>query len=1416
MSFLFLGLILLLQISEVQGVLASKFSDWVSRSYQINIQVDQLKPSLLGDVTFEGVFVPGEQQDTLLYIDKVKIKSSFFRRTHLSSIYVEALFIPYSYTGVPQNAEIFKKIDALMQADVGSTPLLIDHFWINGARLDWSNEASRTSFKNINLYVKDTYLGDEVNTVLTYLNWDLEDEVSHELHASQIHFSDRSNFVSELFWKCGDSNAHLDYEYDKSNHSAILKLHQFDADYLSANAFISQWPAELQCSANSHIYFRNDSLWSDTLRVSTANGSLVSGSFGIANFSDRNEWVYACKADTFDLVNDEWAWIRTIFPNKFKVSPLGDISSAFTLKGSLSDFMIDISLDSDQGRLDTDLQINVSDTLDAPTYKGHLNLQGFNLSQLTRYDFQDIDAEIFVRGEGFDFSNFDTDIHGDLSSLTLNHYTYKNIQLDGRLQPNYFKGKASVLDSNLVFDFSGEIDLSKDLPVMDFVADITEADLVQLNWYDNESVAKLSTLIEMNITGNQWSNVEGNLGATFTTIETEDDYYYFDDIYFNAVKSEGQDLLSFRSDFVNASLKGIVDVPGIYQSLLTHIKPHYPKLKPKFSSPQDFDFQIQFFESSAITKLFIPGLFIGDTTNVSGRFNPFEEGLILNLESPELSWMDWKGEDLKLHSEVTKSSSQVKASASSLHQGDYMRLEQVDIDQKGTYGDWDLSMAWESSDTLKFEGQINGAAAIDSESFKLTVAESQLYFADSLWTLGGRSNFDQTDSDFRTNIYLTTSAQAFDLELEQKPNQREIRLALNDFELANISPWSAAVRSFFEGQLNGTLQYSESPEARKFFSDMTSNDLLVNGHPFGAMNLHLDYDDDHDLQILEGSFTKGDLKSIDFDGAFMPHVDSNQFNITVDVKDFNLRHVEDYIAILDTLDGEATGVLTFFGMLNRPKFDGDLLVSGLRFSIPHLNTQFKSTDTSLVHLTHQTIVLNELGFDGQENGLQMGRGQFNGQFNHRYFKDFSLDLSLKADSLLCLNTDSYEDKPYYGRAFASGDASFIGPKDAIEIQINAVSNKGTSLFIPLDDDESIDELSFVHFVQDRQQFGDTLIRSAELVDTKPNFTIDMNVELNEDAEVNIMFDETLGDKLRATGNGFINLGINDANEVYMFGDYVVDEGDYLFTLQNFVNKKFEIEKGAQILWDGSPYDAQMNMNALYKLNTNLSLLTSDSLYNKSRDVECRMLMRGDLLQPTIDFDIQIPSGDDRINRILDEHTNTSEKKTQQFLSLLVLNTFMSTDEYNDTDVDYLSSTLSSGAEVLNNQLYNWTSQFSDRFDLGLKYHPNQGEYLSQRQWELLLNNMKVNDRITFNGNIASQAENTNRFIGDFEVEYQLSDDGKLRLLAFSNNLDENTLLQTEANKYYTTGLGLFYRDEFDDFSDLWRKFKRMFRKKSRE
>ena len=101
-------------------------------------------------------------------------------------------------------------------------------------------------------------------------------------------------------------------------------------------------------------------------------------------------------------------------------------------------------------------------------------------------------------------------------------------------------------------------------------------------------------------------------------------------------------------------------------------------------------------------------------------------------------------------------------------------------------------------------------------------------------------------------------------------------------------------------------------------------------------------------------------------------------------------------------------------------------------------------------------------------------------------------------------------------------------------------------------------LAKLKFIEKESDPSNRIWAYSEALSSKSGLLIDMNFVLTDEAEVNIIFDETLGDKITAKGSGAINIGVNSSKEVYMFGDYTLSKGDYLFTLQNFVNKKFEI------------------------------------------------------------------------------------------------------------------------------------------------------------------------------------------------------------------------------------------------------------------
>ncbi len=1394
----------------MQEKLAVEFSKWAKTEYGLSIASEKIKLGLFTGLIWEEVLFVDSNSDTLLFVEEIKVTTTDFTLNHLNKIYIKGLYVDYSYTDSLADAEFYQLLKPFLKNSTSSKGLLLDNVWLSDAELRVGNRKESRHFFNLNLYLKDVMLGDSSSFTLSNLNWDVKGGASHRLSASSVELSTLKTSIEGFNWLSGNSEIDLNLFQSHNSDSLALDISTFRLNKTACKGLYNSWPNSLDIQLNGLLTVKEDLLSIHDFSASTTNGSSIKGDLSIANITDFNNWNYLLNTPELNLNKKEWVWLEPLFEYNYLMSRLGSVNAAVALEGSLSAVNLQMELFSDRGAFTTDISISKPDSSAIPYYKGSVEFIEFDLTPFVKNELVSVvNADMSVSGKGFDLESFDTDLMGAISSINIGGYKYQGIDLNGRLQPNYFKGTALVNDPNLDLEFSGEVDFSKPKPVMDFTADIIEANLVQLNWLENKSKARLSSLIEMNLVGDNWSNIEGALGVYFTSLETDDSYYHFNDLLFNSSKSVLGDTLTLSSDFAIAQLDGIIDIPNLYPSFLAYLAPHFPLMPSAVAKQQNFNFSIEVFNSSALTELLLPNLYLGDGAHIYGLFNTKDQGLDLTITSPNLGWGDWLSRDLKISSIATSEYWKVDLLSSQLDYNLEKKFENIELDQIGTNGDWRYALAWTSNDSIKFDGIVKANAHIDKQSLTLDLEDSQFYFADTLWTLNENSSFYYHANGLtNTNVLLNSNNQNIELKYTKSSDLDELNLFVDEFEFQNVNPWLVEARSSIDGRLTGEFKLLDCTTNPKLTSNIASNNLYINHYPFGDVELQVLYNSELEAQQISGQVFKGINKTIDIKGDYFTLLDSNNFNLDIDVRQLDVQHLQSYLeSITDDFSGSGMGALNFHGDIKSPIFDGELWLDDVSLKVPYLNIALNASDQVHLRLSDRHIEFLDFNFVSVLEEQKIGTGVLSGELLHHKLQDFALDLNLKADSLLCLNTDAYRDEAYYGRALATGEAIFSGPFTAIEIDINAKTNNGTSLFIPLDDKESLEELSFVHFIDKDESAKDTLWTLSEVVKSESGLLIDMNFEITEEAEVNIIFDESLGDKITAVGNGFINLGVNAAEEVYMFGDYTLSQGNYLFTLQNFVNKKFEIVNGAKMVWDGNPYAAQMDLNARYTVNTNISDLAPE--YNRKTDVDCSMLMSGDLLQPTIEFDIKIPKGDDLINRILDERTNTEEKKTQQFLSLLVLNSFMSTDDIQNTDVDYLSTTLSTGTEVLSNQLSNWMSQFTDQFDLGFKYHPNQGDTLSTKEFELLMNNMKVNDRITFNGNIGTQpAQNTTRIIGDFKVEYQINEDGKLKLLAF-RNLEESFQLQDDASNY-TTGVGLFYRDEFDDFSDMWQKFLGMF------
>jgi hypothetical protein len=431
-----------------------------------------------------------------------------------------------------------------------------------------------------------------------------------------------------------------------------------------------------------------------------------------------------------------------------------------------------------------------------------------------------------------------------------------------------------------------------------------------------------------------------------------------------------------------------------------------------------------------------------------------------------------------------------------------------------------------------------------------------------------------------------------------------------------------------------------------------------------------------------------------------------------------------------------------------------------------------------------------------------------------------IDFDINTNKLMVLNTTAANNPSYYGTAYASGNAGIYGFLDDIKMELNMKTNGGTYFYIPLDGPSEVGNNDFIRFVS-----KDTI--KPVVKNKASNFSLDFNLEATKDAEVQLIFDEKSGDIIKARGDGFLNMKINSKGKFDMFGDYVLSTGDYLFTLEDFVTKKFEIQKGSSIKWNGNVYKANIDIVANYKQRASVKpLFPNDSLnnYNKRFPVDCKLYMKDKLTSPDITFGIELPTIDETTRSAIKSLLNDENELSRQFLSLLLFRSFVTPSSLSGSGgISAGGAAVTTGSEMLSNKVSSWLNGVTKDIDIGVNYRP--GGTLSSDELDLALSKQLFNNRLSIDGNFGvannngtstnASTKNNNNVNGlvDVTVEYKLSESGKYRVKGF-NRGNDNTEAATSGGPY-TQGVGIFYREEYETLNELYKRYIDKFKKKDK-
>ncbi|HAS44964.1 MAG TPA: translocation/assembly module TamB, partial [Microscillaceae bacterium] len=443
-----------------------------------------------------------------------------------------------------------------------------------------------------------------------------------------------------------------------------------------------------------------------------------------------------------------------------------------------------------------------------------------------------------------------------------------------------------------------------------------------------------------------------------------------------------------------------------------------------------------------------------------------------------------------------------------------------------------------------------------------------------------------------------------------------------------------------------------------------------------------------------------------------------------------------------------------------------------------------------------------------------------------YFSNFLMALNGEFRNLQVIDKIPLPNESFYGKAFASGNLKVTGYIDnLVELKVNASSEKGTRLYMPLDGYTDVSQKSYIEFVnlKDTLKKEENTIKKVNLNGLK----MDFNLDLNENAQFEIIFDKQAGDLIRATGNGKLNVEMDEEGDFSIFGDYVISKGTYNFTLLNLINKGFDINAGSKVSFIGDVYDSDIDIRAKYLRQVSLlPLLNLDQLenpqnpeYRRRYPVNVLLNLQGKLLNPEIKLDLDL--GD--ANRIPDPVLSNAfrsvaatiqtdeQERNRQVFSVLVLQRFSPRNSFGGLG----AATGSSLSELLSNQLSNWVSQVDKNLELTLDLDPSA---LDAAQLNVSYSLFDGRLRISREGGFTNTQNQTDvaSVVGEWTLEYMLSPDGRFRAKMYNKNNQGllNNVSLTNATTT-TAGFSLLYTESFSSLGDLIKFGKKKKKRKKR-
>ncbi len=1060
-------------------------------------------------------------------------------------------------------------------------------------------------------------------------------------------------------------------------------------------------------------------------------------------------------------------------------------------------------------------------------FTGHVKTDGLQLGNLLgKRDMLDqvaIDAQVDALLQGGDVSGH---LQGHIPFIDFKGARYHDITADVDKQGNSFMGSLTMNDPGGRVDIDGKALLDGANSNYDLDISTSGLNLARLGLTSKYPNHRLNATARASFWGNTLDNVSGHLQVNDVAfLDSQGKGLKFNELQINADNNGYDKVIDIESDHINGFVSGQYDFKTIVPTvkhLLANAFPQYFGSYAGYShtgAPNDLRLNLVITPDEELHEMFHLPVRLAYRTIVEANLNESDTTFDLVVDAPLIVQGNKVIEQTRLLLELDSLTNRVVLNAQSRYPAKNGMID-LNLDASGQDNRLDANLGWRMPLEHDFHGNLNLSGLIDRGSdgrlkADIDIHPSQLVFNDTIWQVDkGHVGIDNGVVTVE-NVAGGHGDQFMRIngKVSHDPDD-ELCLELNDVNLDYVFGTLAIDHVDFGGRATSKVYASNlmSGSPRLYTPSLFIKDITYNNALLGDFDIKAEYDNDSKGIMVSGGIDQPNGHYTSVDGGI--YVGDDSLYIEFGADHANIAFLKPYMeAFTSDVQGEMSGKTTLFGNFHTINLDGDIVADSIRFYLDYVNCYYTASDVK-VHIVPDYIEFNDIPIHDREGHEAKLGGWLKHDAFHRPEFNFAIT---DARNFLSYDTNPSINPDWYGTIYGNGACFVEGGPGIVNIRVNMTSAPHSRFTFVMSDNEQADNYNFITFrdreaatvpaVQEPVDSLDMILSQlkkqvVEEVNSEPSaYNIDLQGDITPDVALTVVMDPVGGDRIKATGNGHMRLTYNNQGELATYGKYTLDKGTYNFTLQDVILKDFTIRDGSSISFQGDPYAAVLDLEAVYSLNANIrdldeSFAQDPDVTRTNVPVHALLRAKGVISQPEISFDLEFPSLTTDAYHKVKSIISNDEMMNRQIIYLLALNRFY-TPEYMGTSANQNEFLTSVASSTIAGQLSNILGKMTDNLSIAPNVRTDRGDF-SDVEVDVALSSQLLNNRLLLNGNFGYRdntynTSNTN-FIGDFDLEYLLNSKGTFRLKAYNHFNDQNYYLR---NALTTQGVGIVWKHDFD-------------------